>query len=186
MAFLDFLFGKEHKSKNEQLSTMTPEQTQFLQMMMGGLQSPMQAGMGNLQQLLSGSPEAFAQYEAPYKREFNERTIPGLAERFSSLGAGAQGSSAFGQQMGQAGAGLSETLAALRGQLQQNALSQLQGFAGMGMGAKQFENMYTPAHRDQGFLQAMAPGIGAALGGGMGMGMGSLMGNLFKPKSMFG
>lgn len=186
MAFLDFLFGKKHEAKNKQLPTMTPEQTQFLQMLMGGLQGPMQAGMGNLQQLLSGSPEAFAQYEAPYKREFNERTIPGLAERFSSLGSGAQGSSAFGQQMGQAGAGLSETLAALRGQLQQNALSQLQGFAGQGLGAKQFENMYQPAYRSQGFLSSMAPAIGMGMGGGMGMGLGSLMGDLFKPKSMFG
>lgn len=179
---MDFLFGQ--KGQMMQTPTMTGGQQDFLSQLLSGLSGgnvgggAMGAGMGNLTQLLSGSPEAFKAFEAPYMRQFQEQTIPGLAERFSKLGSGSQGSSAFGQQMGQQAAGLSEQLASLRGNLQQNSMQQLLGFGQMGLGAKPFENVYRP--QSTGFLGAMAPGIGAALGGGMMGGMGSGLSALLK------
>lgn len=122
-------------------STFNPAQQQGFQQLIqqllgqGGQQTNVaqnpafQSGQSYLQQLLSGSPEAFQNFEAPFKRQFEEQTIPALAERFSGLGAGAQSSSAFQQALGQAGAGLSENLAQLRSALQMQALPQAQQYA---------------------------------------------------------
>lgn len=162
----EFFFGK--RGGIERIPTMIPEQQQLLSQLLGGLGGPggaLGAGLGGLQQLLSGAPGAFEQFEAPFQRQFQEQTIPGIAERFTGMGAGGQRSAAFGQQLGQAGAGLSESLAALRGGLQQQALGQLPGLLGMGMGARPFEQVYRPG--TQGLLGGMAPGIGQA--GGLGL-----------------
>lgn len=70
-------------------------------------------------------------FEAPYLREFWERTIPGLAEKFSGVGAGAQSSSAFTQSLGQAGAGLSENLASLGLKREQGAMDSLAQMLGI-------------------------------------------------------
>ena len=173
-AVLPFLLEKlfpGKKEKMQQVPSMAPGQMDLLNQLLGGLGGgetgggPMGAGLSNLQQLLSGDPEAFAKFEAPYQRQFQEQTVPGLAERFSGMGAGAQGSSAFGQQLGQAGAGLSEGLASLRGGLQQGAMGQLASLLGIGMGASPFENIFRP--QTGGMGQAMAPGIGAGIGSGL-------------------
>lgn len=74
-----------------------------------------QLGQNFLQRIMNPSPEATQEFEAPYMRQFNEQIVPGLAERFTSLGA--QDSSAFRQALGAAGADLMERLAALRGNL---------------------------------------------------------------------
>lgn len=170
-SILNFLFGQ--KEKMQQQPTMTGGQSGLLQQLLQGLSGggtgggAMGAGMQSLMDILSGSPESMQKFEAPYKRQFNEQTVPGLAERFSAMGSGAQGSSAFGQQLGQAGAGLSETLAALRGQLQQGAMGQLQGMMGQGLGQRSFENIFRPA--TSGFFGGMAPGIGQGIGQAGGM-----------------
>ncbi len=56
------------------------------------------------------------------RNRFETQTIPGLAERFTSLGSGAQRSSAFAGLLGQQGAGLEQGLAGLE---QQNMLQLL-------------------------------------------------------------
>jgi hypothetical protein len=168
-------------------NTGTKQQSSFLQQLLGSLQgqssnigqNPLfQQGSNYLQQLLSGSPESTAAFEAPAMRQFNEQTIPGLAERFSGLGAGAQSSSAFQQALGQAGAGLSENLQALRSGLQfgglgqalnysQQPISNLQGFGQLGLGTQM--RGFMP--KQQGFLRqlltALAGGVGQA-GGALG------------------
>ena len=146
--------GKFMPAGYRQLSTMSGGQSQLLKQLLGALQgqssniqqSPLfQQGSSYLQNLLSGSPQSTAAFEAPYMRQFNEQTIPALAERFSGLGSGAQSSSAFNQALGAAGAGLSENLASLRAQLQMSGLGQalgyaqqpisnLQGFSQLGLG----------------------------------------------------
>jgi hypothetical protein len=180
MDIMDFLFG--HKASYEQVPTMDPQQMQLFQQLLSGLSGgnagggAMGSGMGFLQNILSGDTSKF---EAPLMRQFNEQTVPGLAERFSGAGAGAQSSGAFGQQLGAAGAGLSENLGALRGGLQMQALGPLMQMLQTGMGAKPFETMYKP--ETQGFMGAMAPGIGQGLGMGLtGGGMGSMMSSLLK------
>ncbi len=181
MAFLDFLFGK--KEKKEQLPTISPEQQTLLKQLLQsinpqqldiGRQPSFQAGENFLQQLLGGDTSEF---EDPLMRQFQEQIIPGLAERFSGAGAGAQSSSAFQQALGGAGADLTERLASLRGQLKMQALPQALGYAQapgqrglqqaqLGLGTQSFENLFRP--RTQGLLGSLLGGAGAGFGSGLG------------------
>lgn len=134
-------------------------------------------GLQYLMQLLQGGPEAFANFEAPIKRQFEEEIIPGIAERFAGLGAGSQSSSAFQQALGKAGAGLSENLGALRSSLQMQALPQalqyaFQPFQSAAPYAFQsaFNTHVTPAGPSA-LSQLLGPvlgGFGKAFGGGIG------------------
>ena len=103
---------------SQQIPTLTPQQlgvkgqasNQALQMLQG----------------LTGGNFNFEPIAQQARTQFNTQTVPGLAERFTSLGSGAQRSSAFQGALGQAGAGLEEGLGALRSQygLQQQGLNQ--------------------------------------------------------------
>ena len=155
--------------QTQQLTQQTPEQQQLMKMLSGALGGATGSGMEWLQQILSGDPEAMAKFEAPMMRQFEQQTVPGIAERFAGAGSGgAMSSSAMNQSMGQAGRELQENLAAMRGGLQQNALTQLQGLLGIGF-QPTFENLYTPG--TQGFLggaaQGFAQGAGQAAGAGI-------------------
>src|SRR5574340_571162 len=154
-------------------STLTKEQQPFLQqllqLLMGsgipGGKSAIDYYMG----ILSGSPESFSKFEAPIKRQFQEEVIPGIAERFT--GVGGQRSSAFKQSLGQAGAGLEEQLAAMRGNMQSGAasglMSALMGLGQQGLGQYQ---AYRPS--SPGFFQSLFGGLGGAAGTGLGLGAG--------------
>ena len=179
MAFLDFLFGRGEQQ--QQLPTLNPQQQQLLQQMLsgqGGLgQSPLFGQASSLLQgILSGQDQGAAALEAPAMRQFQEQIIPGIAERFSGLGAGAQSSSAFQQALGGAGAGLAERLAAMQSERQTGALGQALPFAQapfqqqMGLlGVSPFQNIYSP--RQPGFLES---GITSLLGNqGFGKALGS-------------
>ena len=89
------------------------------------------AGSSFLQQLLSGNPEAFAAFEAPYLQNFQQKIAPGIAERFAGAGtgAGALGSSAFANSLAEASRNLQTDLASLRSGLQMQALPQALGYA---------------------------------------------------------
>ena len=139
-------------------------------------QSPLfQQGSGFLQQLLSGSQESSQAFEAPAMRQFNEQIIPGIAERFSGLGAGSQSSSAFQQALGQAGAGLSENLQSLRSGLQmgglshalnfaQQPISNFSGLASLGLGTQ--SKGFVP--KQQSFIQQLLTALAGAGGQGLG------------------
>ena len=123
-----FLFGSQDRIN--QVPTVTPEVSsalnQLLQQGLSGIENP-QAGFNPIAQ------------EA--RTQFQQQTVPSIAERFSGLGA--QGSSAFGQQLGAAGAGLEQNLASQGAnyglQNRQGLLQQLQ------LASKpQFENIHTP------------------------------------------
>ena len=132
----------------------TPEQQQafssVLQQALGGLGKQGQFDFGPIEQQ---AREGFAQ-----------QTVPGIAERFTSMGAGAQRSSAFPQILGQAGAGLETGLAAQKAGfgLQQQAQQQqlLQNLLGLGL-TPQFETAYKPSQ--EGFLQSGAKGLAGLL-----------------------
>jgi hypothetical protein len=177
------------------ISTLTSGQKKSLKQLLGSLggqptnimESPLfQQGQGYLQNLLQGGPQATSAFEAPYLREFQQRTIPALAERFAGLGSGALSSSAFQQALGSAGAGLQEQLAALRSGLQMQALPQALGFAqqpianrlgftqlGLGTQAQGYVPQQLPFW--QSALLGLAPGLGQL--GGM-FGLGGLLGGL--------
>ena len=134
----------------KKIPTMTKEQKKLLsqqisQLMQGGqLGDAYTSALGQLQQLLDPSPEAMEAFTAPYMRQFEEQTVPGLAEKFAGAGAtgGALSSSGFGQALGAAGAGLQENLANLKANLQQQAISgitgQYQNLLGTSLGAQPF------------------------------------------------
>ena len=155
--------GKQAEMKA--MPTMSGEQNDLFKQMMSGLSGgnagggAMGSGMNFLQGILGGDTSKF---EAPLMRQFNEQTIPGIAERFSGMGAGAQNSSAFGQQLGAAGAGLSENLGALRGGMQMQALGPLMQMLQMGMQTPTFQWQQMPGTPGAG--GAMAPGIGKGIG----------------------
>jgi len=154
-------------SSFDQISTMNPQQQQMLSQLMPQLMQGQGMGMDWIQDMLSGDPEALAKFEAPYKRQFEQETVPGIAERFAGMGTGgSQSSSAMNQTMGQAGRELSENLAALKGNLQQSAMGSLQGMMGMGM-QPTFQNVYNQPKT--GFLGGLAGGLGKGAGQMAGM-----------------
>lgn len=88
-----------------------------------------QTGQNWLQGLFN-DPEFFKSFEAPLQRQFQEQTVPDLANRFASMGSGgATGSTAFRNQLGREGSNLSTNIAALRGGLQSSAIPQLMQYA---------------------------------------------------------
>jgi hypothetical protein len=156
----EFLLGKEPSM--QQLPTMDPQQMQLLSQLLGGLGQPLGQGLQNLSQMLSGEPGALEAFQAPAMRQFQEEIVPGLAERFSGMGAGAQRSSAFQQALGSAGASLAERLSAQRAGLQQGAMGQLSQLLGMGMGQRPFG--YMQQEGTPGFFGSLAGGAGQAAG----------------------
>lgn len=123
----DMMFGTGFKK----MPTMTKQQQQLLNNMIDQMQGQGPLGqaygqaMQNYQQFLDPSSEAFEQFAAPYKTQFEQEIIPGLAERFAGAG-GAMGgglsSSGFGQALSSAGAGLESNLAAMKGNLMNQAM----------------------------------------------------------------
>jgi hypothetical protein len=100
-------------------------------------------------------PDFFNSFEAPLQRQFQEETIPGLANRFASMGTGGStGSTAFRNQLGREGSNLHTNIAALRGGMQQQGVNQLMNSAQMpfnnmaqmyGLGLSHpTENVYQP------------------------------------------
>ena len=94
--------------------------------------------------------------EQKYRNEFERDTVPGLAERFTSMGGG-QRSSAFEESLRRGGTGLAEQLAGLR----YNA-----GAQGLGFGLQpRFDTVVEPGR--PGFLGSILGGLGG-LGGLLG------------------
>ncbi len=101
---------------------------------------------------LFNDPEFFKSFEAPLQRQFEEETVPGLANRFASMGSGGStGSTAFRNQLGREGSNLSTNIAALRGGMQQQGVNQSLGYAQspiqnlmnmMGIGLQPTQNAY--------------------------------------------
>ena len=131
------------------------------------------------QQLAQGQQNTnFDNIENRAREQFSQKTIPSLAERFTSLGQGGQRSSAFQGALGRAGSDLESQLAGLRSQ---HGMQQLN----MGL-TPRFESAQAPGGHTFGSSLLSGLGSGAAsaggmlLGGGAGGGqMGSLMGSLF-------
>lgn len=147
-------------------------------------------------------PEFFNRFEAPLQRQFEENTIPDLANRFASMGSGGSlGSTGFRNQLAREGSNLSTNIAAQRGGMMQQAIPQLLGYAqqpfsnlmslqnlAYGQGT---QNTYQPP--STGFFGGMAPafanataqmyggqGGGGGNTGGGGAGYGAGWDNLFR------
>ena len=137
----NFFFG----TPGRQMSTITPQQEQL-----------QQALIPLIMQLLQGNVQGFGPIEEEARQGFKQKTIPTLAERFSSLGGSPGGSSGFAGLLGEAGTNLERSLASQKAQFGQSQLAQLL------VPALQSNLAYIP--RQQGILEALAPGAGMALG----------------------
>ena len=142
-----FLFGGGPRT--EQIQRFNPGQqqafSQILQQALSGLQNP---------------TEGFEPIAQQARTNFQQNTIPTIAERFTAMGGGAQRSSAFPSALGRAGAGLEQNLAAQQSQygLQNSGL--LQQLLGIGL-TPQFESLYRPEQTGlaQNSLQSILPSL---------------------------
>lgn len=125
--------GKNKPEQFQQVQKFNPQQQQ-------ALNSVLQQAMGKLGQPMGQGFEPIAQQA---RQQFGEQTVPSIAERFSGLGAGSQRSSAFGQTLGQAGAGLEGQLAGQQAQFGLQEQQLLQQLLGLGL-TPQFDTFYKP------------------------------------------
>ncbi len=184
MSWLSNIFGGGDRMKK--VPTMTKEQQGLLNQMMQllGNQGQLGQGFGNAldlqQQYMDPSSQAVEQFSKPYMDQFNQQTIPGLAERFAGMGAmgGGLSSSGFGQSLGAAGGNLQNQLAQLKAGLGQQAAQSLMGQYGnmsqQALGAQPFGYQQQGPSLLGGFMQ----GYGQSGMPGAGQGFQSLM-NLF-------
>lgn len=184
------LMQKKPQDKMRQISNLTPEGQQYLSSIFGDLSGGQQGQNYGLaqqyqNQMLQGGPEAYNQWAAPYQTQFEEQTLPGIAERFSGLGGahggGLQSSSGFGQALGGAGAQFQSSLAGLYAQLQQHAAQQAFGqqntLAGLGLGTSAFQPVYQPA--TPGAFGNITSGIMGGFAGAAGKQAGANFMNMF-------
>jgi hypothetical protein len=131
----DYLGGHMVRGYNT-VSTLDPTQKQIykgqgraaMQGPQGYYQSPLyQQGSQYIQNSLSNDPQAYAAYEAPQLRQY-QQNIGALSERFGGLGA--TSSSGFQQALSGATTDLQERLAQLRAGIQERALPQALQYAG--------------------------------------------------------
>ena len=136
-------FFRGQPEQTEQLSQYSPQNQEMFNQLIGQILGQYQTG-GEFDPAGAGG---FAPIAEQARTQFEEQTVPSIAERFTAMGGGGGRSSAFAQQLGQAGAGLEQGLAAQGAQygLQQQGL--LQNLLGMG----RQEPSFRP--RDPGFLE---------------------------------
>jgi hypothetical protein len=168
-----FLFGSGDQLQKVQ--TMSSGQKQLLQQLiglLGGGQGGQGGGglenvFGLLQQYLNPESDVYKNFEAPYRQEFEQQTIPGLAERFASYGGGMGGglsSSGFGQALGAAGANLQTNLAQMKSGMQRNSIQDILGLLGQGLGAQPFG--YQRLQGGPGFVPTAIGAAAKGFGGG--------------------
>lgn len=128
--------------------------------------------------LLSDDNSTFDAYAAPEMRRYNEKIIPGLAEQFAGMGAGALSSSGFRNAAVNAGTDLSERLGAIRAQLRQQGAQGLQNIGQQGLG-QYSENVYRQGQ--PGFLDYASNALGNIAGAATGS-LASRAGGWMSPK----
>lgn len=131
---MGLLGGFYSKDKTKKLETMNPDQLRILKQIGMMLDPSGQLGQGygqsleTMQDYLNPNGEAFNRFADPYMRQFEQQTVPGLAEQFAGLGGGMGGglsSSGFGQALSSASGNLQSQLAQLKSQLAGSAANSL-------------------------------------------------------------
>jgi hypothetical protein len=178
----------------QQLPTMTPEQLKLLNDIIAQIDpqqlslyndSTYKAGLPFLMQLLGGDTSAI---EQPVMRQFNEQILPGIANRVSGLGAGAQRSSGYQNMLSDAASDLAGNLASLKYNARSNALNtalsysqagnnSLMNMASLALGKEPFGYQHTPS--TPGMMDSLGSGLMGALGQGLGTGLSSKISGLF-------
>lgn len=145
-----------------------------------------QTGQDWLQSMFN-DPQFFDKFEAPLQRQYQEQTVPDLANRFASMGSGGSlGSTAFRNQLAREGSNLNTNIAALRGGMQQQAIPQLSQYAQqpfnnmiqmLNQALQPTNNQYQPA--TQGFFGPIAASGAGAASQGFGQQLGQNMASGF-------
>ena len=131
------LFGKE----GQEGSTYNQGQLGANQDILGLLKNMMSGGQGDITQnqnyqqgsdwlsSLFNDQDFFNKFEAPLQRQYEEQTIPDLANRFAGMGSGGSFGGDFRNQLAREGSNLSTNIAALRGGMQQQGANQALQYA---------------------------------------------------------
>lgn len=150
-----------NRGKFQQLQRFNPQQNsqldQLTQLGLGQLQNPYQGFQGIADQA---------------RANFNNVTVPGLAERFAGSNA-RQSSPSYLQQLGAAGSQLDTNLAGLQSQYGLQQQSNAQGLLGMGLQPR-FDTTYTAGGNN--FLSSILGGLGRAGSQAGALGIGNQMG----------
>ena len=122
---------------------------------MSALSQLLQHGLGNMNQF------DFAPIEQQARSNFNQNTMPSIAERFTNLGGGnSLGSGSRQRMMAGAQAGLEENLAAMKQQYNLQREPLMQNYLRMGL-APRFD---TNVKEHPGLLKSLGSGLGTAVG----------------------
>lgn len=153
------LFGGG-ETKTEKRPTMNTGQENLFKILtdfLGGQGG--QGALGQLQGLLDPNSDIYKNFEKPYMNEFNEKTIPGIAEQFAGgAHGGALSSSGFGQALSGAGAGLQANLAGKKSEMMMKAISQILGLIPGTLGKEPFD--YVDQETGTGFGANAMKGFG--------------------------
>jgi hypothetical protein len=156
MGIFDFFTGTD--PEYEQVSNLTPSQMRLQREKEKASKGAFKQAANYYRGNLSQNPDDFQAFAAPDIRQFQEQTIPDLAEQFAGMGAGNLSSSGFRNAAVGAGSDLSERLAYLRANLRSQAAQGLQGLAGGSL---------TP-HTQYQQTQEGSPGLFGTIGQGIG------------------
>lgn len=180
MAVGQFFLGTP--GRIEQVQKFSPQQQQTLNQLLS-------MGMQNYQNPYEG----FQPIANQAMQQFQQQIVPGLAERFTSLGGDTRLTSpAFASSVGQAGAELSTNLAALQSQygmqnrsqafdlLRQGLTPQFENFALQGQGGA-LSGLLPVLGKLLPFAALAIPGIGPSLSAAVGgaSGLAKLLGNVY-------
>jgi hypothetical protein len=150
--------GKDKKPKIKNYPLYNPEQMKLIGSYNQGASELNPEAFDYIKSILSNDPKAFEDFERPMMEQFNTRTVPQLAERFSGIGA--RDSSAFNQSLAQAGRGLSGDLATMRANLRDSAMNKLMQYNNLAL--TQTTSPYMQEGK-QSALNAMVPGAATNL-----------------------
>lgn len=161
-----FLFGEDPYL--QKFETMSPEQKGLFGEQTGALQGGYGQAMDVLRQFLDPSSQAYQSFADPYMREFEQQTIPGLAERFAGAGAqgGALSSSGFGQALSSAGSNLQSNLVSMKTGLMRQSAGDIFGEYNRALGQQPFG--YTQNPGKQGMAAQLIAALVKAFAGGGG------------------
>lgn len=135
-----------------------------------------QSGRNFISQMMNKRSDLYQNFEAPYRRQYREQIVPGIAEQFSAYDA--QDSSAFRQALSQSAADLEGNIAGMRQNAMEGAAQQALGYA-QAPGYSQM-NMVNAMLGNPSYAYQAMPGVegwGQGLFGGLAGGAGSLMGS---------
>jgi hypothetical protein len=145
-------------------------------------------GINYQMDLMNPNSNAVNQFAQPYMDQFNQQTVPGLAERFAGMGGmgGGLSSSGFGQSLSAAGGNLQNQLAQLKSGLGQQAANNLMSqYSGMMNSALNYQpyayQQQSPGMAEglaQSWAQAGMPGL-QQVSSGMQSGYNSLYNKMF-------